>query len=281
MPTGSALWLFPLPIVAIIGEYFKKRLTLALALVLSGTGAGQCIMSVLIQLLLDEYGWRGTLLILGAINLNICVAGALMRPTKFYSKNYNLGLYSYKVHRTADSKHRKTYEEVNTEEAHALEDLTVDKEDTDVQDQTGTSSDPEISELNVEADDNVRHKRSGRRKFQNCQPFVKALSPDWSLCCNIAFVLLEVTGFLHAAAHTSIISHIVSFLSVFAILEFNWEMHCITDLMSPYCFPINSSVRRLKIFITIDMSMAVDTFDQNFPYLLYTICNLFMIIDNT
>lgn len=32
------------------------------------------------QYLLDMYGWRGTLLILGGLMLNSCVAGALMRP---------------------------------------------------------------------------------------------------------------------------------------------------------------------------------------------------------
>lgn len=33
------------------------------------------------QYLLDMYGWRGTLVILGGLMLNCCVAGALMRPT--------------------------------------------------------------------------------------------------------------------------------------------------------------------------------------------------------
>ncbi|MBN3296708.1 MOT14 protein, partial [Amia calva] len=54
-----------LPAVVMVGCYFQKRRALAQGLSTTGTG---------------EYGWRNTMLIHGAVNLNLCVCGALMRP---------------------------------------------------------------------------------------------------------------------------------------------------------------------------------------------------------
>ncbi|XP_077989825.1 monocarboxylate transporter 12-like [Glandiceps talaboti] len=66
--------------VEMVGVYFKKRLSLAIGLAMAGAGAGQFILSVVTQILVDKYGWRGTLMILSAMTANICVAGALFRP---------------------------------------------------------------------------------------------------------------------------------------------------------------------------------------------------------
>lgn len=47
---------------------------------MAGSPVFLCILAPVNQYLLDSYGWRGSLLVLGAIMLNCCVAGALMRP---------------------------------------------------------------------------------------------------------------------------------------------------------------------------------------------------------
>ncbi|XP_077981800.1 uncharacterized protein LOC144436815 [Glandiceps talaboti] len=78
--TSVAYWVIPLPSLVMIGKYFKNRLAIAMGIALAGTGAGQFIQSLVTQILLDNYGWRGTLLILAGLSLNICVGGALLRP---------------------------------------------------------------------------------------------------------------------------------------------------------------------------------------------------------
>lgn len=68
------------PAISILGVYFKKRISIASGFVICGTGAGSLAFPYLTAYLLEEYRSSGTLLISGAITLNLIVAGALMRP---------------------------------------------------------------------------------------------------------------------------------------------------------------------------------------------------------
>jgi len=75
---GSALAYSPS--IVTVGQYFERRRTLANGLSVSGSGVGNFAIPPLIQLCVDEFGLAGALLILSAIMLHVCVAGALMRP---------------------------------------------------------------------------------------------------------------------------------------------------------------------------------------------------------
>ncbi|XP_070764165.1 monocarboxylate transporter 13 [Enoplosus armatus] len=70
------------PTVTMLGLYFEQRRPMANAL----ASAGECILTFvltpLFQLLIDSYSWRGALLILGALQLNLCVCGMVLRPLK-------------------------------------------------------------------------------------------------------------------------------------------------------------------------------------------------------
>ncbi|KAM9425806.1 monocarboxylate transporter 6 [Pholidichthys leucotaenia] len=68
------------PAITILGHYFIRRRAFANALSSTGTALGLCALPVLGDYLHIEYGWRGSFLILGAILLNCCVCGAVMRP---------------------------------------------------------------------------------------------------------------------------------------------------------------------------------------------------------
>ncbi|XP_070533473.1 monocarboxylate transporter 13-like [Ptychodera flava] len=81
---GFGVGLSYIPCIDMTGKYFKKRLSLALGLGLAGTGAGQFCLSLGNQLLVDTYGWRGTLFVLSAFSFHLCVAGALLRPLQPY-----------------------------------------------------------------------------------------------------------------------------------------------------------------------------------------------------
>ncbi|KAI8499208.1 hypothetical protein Bbelb_229720 [Branchiostoma belcheri] len=56
--------------LAIVGQYFSKRRAMA---------------NSLTAYLMDEFGWKGALLIIGGMMLNMVVAGALIRPLEAYS----------------------------------------------------------------------------------------------------------------------------------------------------------------------------------------------------
>jgi len=68
------------PAVTILGHYFVRRRTFANAMSSTGTALGLCTLPLLGNYLHTELGWRGSFLVLGALLLNCCVCGALMRP---------------------------------------------------------------------------------------------------------------------------------------------------------------------------------------------------------
>ncbi|XP_060127309.1 monocarboxylate transporter 2-like [Zootoca vivipara] len=78
--TGLGLALNLQPSVIIIGKYFLKRRPIANGLAMAGSPVMLCTLAPLNQFLFDNFGWRGSFFILGAILLNCCVAGALFRP---------------------------------------------------------------------------------------------------------------------------------------------------------------------------------------------------------
>ncbi|XP_063240519.1 monocarboxylate transporter 14-like [Bacillus rossius redtenbacheri] len=65
--------------VVSIAFWFDKKRTLATSLGACGTGIGTFVYAPMTQYFIEEYGWRGCLLLLGGTFLNMCVCGALMR----------------------------------------------------------------------------------------------------------------------------------------------------------------------------------------------------------
>ncbi|XP_069563738.1 monocarboxylate transporter 13 [Brachyistius frenatus] len=70
------------PMVATVMANFTRRRTLALGLAFSSIGLSSFAFNPLFQLLVETYAWRGALLILGGLSLNIVACGALIRPQK-------------------------------------------------------------------------------------------------------------------------------------------------------------------------------------------------------
>ncbi|KAM4607415.1 monocarboxylate transporter 12-B-like [Polymixia lowei] len=78
--TGLGFALSYTPAVAMVGRYFNERKALAYGIAMSGSGIGTFVLAPAVQLLIEQYSWRGALLILGGFVSNLCVCGALMRP---------------------------------------------------------------------------------------------------------------------------------------------------------------------------------------------------------
>ncbi|XP_053694385.1 uncharacterized protein LOC128742165 [Sabethes cyaneus] len=80
---GFGLSLCYVAAVVIVAYYFDKKRSFATGLSVCGSGIGTCIFAKITQILLDEYGWRGTTLILAGIFLNMCLCGLLMRDLEW------------------------------------------------------------------------------------------------------------------------------------------------------------------------------------------------------
>lgn len=79
-PAGLGLSFNLQPSLTIIGKYFQVKRPIANGLAMAGSPVFLCTLAPLNQFLFERFGWRGSFFILGAMLLNCCVAGSLMRP---------------------------------------------------------------------------------------------------------------------------------------------------------------------------------------------------------
>ncbi|CAB3253075.1 unnamed protein product [Arctia plantaginis] len=82
---GVGLGLVYVTAVVAIAYWFEKKRNLALGLGACGTGVGTFIYAPLTQYLIEEYGWRGTILLLSGTLLNLCVCGCVMRDPEWWT----------------------------------------------------------------------------------------------------------------------------------------------------------------------------------------------------
>lgn len=82
--TGAGLS-FP-PTVYIVTSYFVRRRGLANGICISGSAFGSIILPPILRYLLEEYGYRGAVLIMGAITLNTWVAALFYEPVENHMK---------------------------------------------------------------------------------------------------------------------------------------------------------------------------------------------------
>ena len=65
----------------VIGYYFKSCFSVAIGIMMSGSGIGTFIFAPLTEFLCSNYGWKGALLILSAIYANTIALGIMLKPT--------------------------------------------------------------------------------------------------------------------------------------------------------------------------------------------------------
>ncbi|XP_070563214.1 monocarboxylate transporter 13-like [Ptychodera flava] len=218
-------FMFPLPAYTMIQKYFEKRLSIAMGLALAGTGFGQLIFSLGTQMLLDKYGWRGTLIILAGVSLHFCVAGALMKP---FVENTH-------VETTESSQEGSPQAPLKSQCSPEHDDIMTARVVTSavVSDDAGT---PQIksndtwcstkSALDVDHHKKITQKRSSPCNCHGvssiCRKVKKVLGMmyDVSLLRDIIFVLILFTAFSHAAGHFAVFSHVVKRARDFGIPSF-------------------------------------------------------------
>jgi MCP family monocarboxylic acid transporter-like MFS transporter 14 len=69
--------MFTLPVY-----YFKKKPGLVLGIAATGYSIGGMVIPIILQYLVEAYGWRGATIVMSALSLNICVCGAVARPVE-------------------------------------------------------------------------------------------------------------------------------------------------------------------------------------------------------
>ena len=77
---GFGLSLVYVPAVIIVAYYFEKQRSFATGIAVAGSGIGTFVFAPMTEYLIQEYTWRGAVVIIGGIMLNIMVCGAVFRP---------------------------------------------------------------------------------------------------------------------------------------------------------------------------------------------------------
>lgn len=67
-----------------LNHYFTKKRGQAVGLSMAGTGFGLMVMPQLVRLLLDEYGFRGAVIVLGALAFHSVLGSTLLQPVKWH-----------------------------------------------------------------------------------------------------------------------------------------------------------------------------------------------------
>nr|CAD7602770.1 unnamed protein product [Timema genevievae] len=89
---GLGLGLCYVTAVVSIAYWFDKKRTLATGLGACGTGIGTFVYAPMTQYFIEEYGWRGCILLLAGTFFNMCVCGAVMRDPEWWTLEQNKGL---------------------------------------------------------------------------------------------------------------------------------------------------------------------------------------------
>jgi len=86
---GLGLGLCYVTAVVSIAYWFDKKRALATGLGACGTGIGTLVYAPMTQYFIEEYGWRGTVLLLAGTFFNMCVCGAVMRDPDWWTQEQN------------------------------------------------------------------------------------------------------------------------------------------------------------------------------------------------
>jgi MFS family permease len=73
-----------------INSYFVSRRGLAMGFCQAGIGLGFITVPYLVEAMLHNYGFRGTMLLLGGISLNSVVGALLYQPVEWHSVRLRL-----------------------------------------------------------------------------------------------------------------------------------------------------------------------------------------------
>ncbi|XP_046542426.1 monocarboxylate transporter 12-like [Haliotis rubra] len=85
--SGVGFGLIYLPAIVSVANYFEKKRAFATGLAVCGSGFGTFILAPFTKWMIDEFGWKGTILIQAGLILNVIVCGALFRPLENKNKN--------------------------------------------------------------------------------------------------------------------------------------------------------------------------------------------------
>ncbi|GFO46901.1 monocarboxylate transporter [Plakobranchus ocellatus] len=91
------------PNIAMIPLYFKKRRSFAMGIAVSGHGVGSFLYPPFLAWLEEQYNWRGAMLIISGLILNVILCGALLRKPQDQSSAVEVKTQTSNTSESADT----------------------------------------------------------------------------------------------------------------------------------------------------------------------------------
>ncbi|XP_072024355.1 monocarboxylate transporter 2-like [Amphiura filiformis] len=168
--TGVSLRLSFVMSTSILGQYFSRYYAIANSIAFLGSSSGIIIFAPLTQYLIIEYGWRGTLLILGGICAHVIVCGGVMKEAV-----------------TDDGDHETLQEVV---------DIKVDDDDVAANASMNTENATEYAELHEHDEGATEHTPLNVKSIPIPKEDDKLDKYGLHLFCNVKFLALLLSTFV-------------------------------------------------------------------------------------
>ncbi|KAM3920867.1 monocarboxylate transporter 7 isoform 1-T3 [Leptodactylus fuscus] len=176
--SGLGYCLSFLPTVTILSQYFDKRRSLVTAIASTGECFAMFAFAPAITALNDQVGWRYSMLIVAALQLNIVVCGALLRPITIKSQDEN----------------KKLPKSENLENAYMLENeqtlTSLDSIDSGVV----VSTSPKNIPINVKSDKKIQGGTEGQELVEKVSKNKTPPLLDFSVLRNSSFICYALFG---------------------------------------------------------------------------------------
>ncbi|XP_053403427.1 monocarboxylate transporter 12-like [Mercenaria mercenaria] len=176
------------------GKYFKKRRALAVGITFCGGGIGTFVFLPVARLIIDTFGWRGSMFILAGVTLNECVCASLLRPFVEGDAEVN------EAEVEEDSKNKQqthTNQEVSDGNAETAQSIPLLPMTTDIDAETGSSvsksnehpvcsrSFPDVRSVNV-CPDTTETRYCGSNRSLNMTIITNSANKDRTSSTHIA-----------------------------------------------------------------------------------------------
>ncbi|XP_077977761.1 monocarboxylate transporter 13-like [Glandiceps talaboti] len=217
--TGTGVGLAYGPSIIIIGHYFQKHHAIANSIAFAGHAVAYIALGPFYQILIYEYGWRGALLIIAGINMNVIICGLLMKPP---TKDLKMKQVQVDVHsQLTDTKdiHMHDIGTCTGNSDYDLSEIIAREEDEetgqtlqDIQDEESNtaedSPDPDTADANTCEEHTIPSKTKHTSKVANFM--FGELAKLKLLCHNSFFRMICVSMFFVGFAYYLAIIHLVA-----------------------------------------------------------------------
>uniref|UniRef100_A0A2C9KQE8 Major facilitator superfamily (MFS) profile domain-containing protein n=1 Tax=Biomphalaria glabrata TaxID=6526 RepID=A0A2C9KQE8_BIOGL len=155
--------------MSLVGFYFKQRRALATALANSGFCVGYIVFPPIAELLRLEFGFRGTLLIMSAVEFHLIACNMLLRPVESYKRQNAFASTEYQYHEPRTPIYNEATEQAETSEPLLTNTNEAESQVKDSKSIRLTTMDVTVSDHGDEASSSVSYIRTPYSKLSQME----------------------------------------------------------------------------------------------------------------